>query len=815
MLILKFGGTSVGSADGIRQVAEIVQQKSSQDDLTIVVSAIGGVTSMLEKASALAMIGDATYEDILYDIERLHLEIIRSLIPAKSQSDLIGQVKCLQNEVEDVSRGVFLLREITPKSKDFILSLGERVSSVLIHVFLHTLMEGVQLLNPLKWIFCDDSYGQGVVQIQKSLEHAKSSMQSLGKVNIMPGFIAASSQNEIITLGRGGSDYSAALMANFLEADKLEIWTDVCGLMTADPRWVPSARTIEHLSYEEALELSHFGAKVIYPPTIQPALERNIPIQIKNTFSPDNPGTTITSSWEDTSAIRGISSISDLVLLNLTGSGMVGIPNFSARLFKALAEVSVNVVMITQASSEHTICVGIERKDVKLAVDAIHDAFEFELHLQKVNPVEVEEDLAVVALVGTNMRHQVGIAGQMFNTLGHNGVSIKAIAQGSSERNISVVIRQSDLKKSVNVLHESFFLTETRTVHLFVIGVGNVGQVFLEQVRNQQKYLLEYYHLQLNVVALANSKKMVVDPNGIPLDKWIGLLSEGEPYTLDAFLRQMFDNNLMNSIFVDITASETVADVYAEVLKKSISVVTPNKIGATSRYQHYKTLKHLAKKFKANYLFETNVCAGLPVISTLNDLVKSGDRIHRIEGVFSGTLNFIFNTYDGGTKFGDIVRLAKKEGYTEPDPRLDLSGVDVVRKILILSRESGDKMDIEEVACEGFVPEGCMKAEDIDSFLEALDANEDHFESLIVNARKQGKSLRYVASYANGKAKAGLELISSTHPFFQLEGKDNIVLFYTDRYKEQPLVVKGAGAGAEVTASGIFADIMKVASAIG
>jgi aspartokinase/homoserine dehydrogenase 1 len=815
MLILKFGGTSVGSADNIRKVAEIIQQKSSEDSVTVIVSAVGGVTNKLEKAASLATAGDGAYEAVLSEIEKLHLGIIRSLIPAQSQSNLIGQVKWLQNELEDVSKGVFLLREITPKSKDFILSFGERVSSLVIHSYLGTLLDNVKLLNPLEWIFCDDSYGQGVVQMKRSLDNSKLNLSSLSKVNIMPGFMASSSLNEIITLGRGGSDYSAALLANFLEANKLEIWTDVSGLMTADPRWVRSARTIEHLSYEEALELSHFGAKVIYPPTIQPALERNVPIQIKNTFSPENPGTTITRSWEDTNAIRGISSISSLVLLNLTGSGMVGIPNFSARLFKALADVSVNVVMITQASSEHTICVGIESKDVKVAVDAIHDAFEFELQLHKVNPVEVEEDLAVVALVGTNMRHQVGIAGQMFNTLGQNGVSIKAIAQGSSERNISVVISQSDLKKSVNILHESFFLTETRTVNLFVIGVGNVGQALLEQVRTQQKYLLDHYHVQLKVVALANSKKMVVNPKGIPLDKWTSLLFEGQPYTLDAFLQQMSDYNLRNSIFVDVTASEIVADVYAEVLKKSISVVTPNKIGATSPYQHYKTLKHLAKKFKANYLFETNVCAGLPVISTLNDLIKSGDRIHRIEGVFSGTLNFIFNTYDGDTKFGDIVRLAKNEGYTEPDPRLDLSGEDVMRKILILTRESGHEMDIEQVACEGFVPEACMNAKDIDSFFHSLDENEDHFLSLLDHAKQEGKSLRYVASYFDGNAKAGLELVDDTHPFFQLEGKDNIVLFYTDRYKEQPLVVKGAGAGAEVTASGIFADIMKVANANG
>lgn len=815
MLILKFGGTSVGSAENIKRVAQIIQSKSNVHDLVAVVSAVGGVTNKLEEASTLASKGEGSYEGILSQIEKQHLDIIRELIPANQQSGLIGQVKWLQNELEDVSKGVFLLREITPKSRDFILSFGERISSLIIHSYLKTLFKTVNLINPQEWIKCDNSYGNGVVQMAKSRTTVEKHRVKLEKVNIIPGFIAASAQEEIITLGRGGSDYTASLIANFLQADRLEIWTDVSGLMTADPRWVQSARTIEHLSYEEALELSHFGAKVIYPPTIQPALEQNIPIQIKNTFDPEHVGTTITRSWEDASAIRGISSIGQLVLLNLSGSGMVGIPNFSARLFKALSEVSVNVVMITQASSEHTICVGIENKDVRVAVDAIHQAFEFELQLHKVNPVEVEEDLAVVALVGSNMRHQVGIAGQMFNALGHNGISIKAIAQGSSERNITVVISQSDLKKAVNVLHESFFLTETRTVNLYIIGVGNVGQALLEQVRTQHAYLLEHYHIDLKVVALANSRKMLIKAEGIALDKWTSLLYEGSIFSLDEILQSMSDFNLRNSIFVDVTAAESVAEVYAEVLKKSISVVTPNKLAATSPYQHYKTLKHLARKFKSNFLFETNVCAGLPVISTLNDLIKSGDRIHKIEGVFSGTLNFIFNQYNGTTRFSDIVRMAKNEGYTEPDPRLDLSGEDVMRKILILTRESGVVMDIEEVDCQGFVPASCMNAPDLDAFFQSLDDHEDHFKDLLANAQKQNKSIRYVASYFNGEAKSGLQLVDSHHPFYQLEGKDNIVLFYSDRYRDQPLVIKGAGAGSAVTASGIFADIMKVANANG
>ena len=815
MKVLKFGGTSVGTPDSLQKVADIVDSKRYDGQLIIVVSAVSGVTNKLEQVCQFAAKGDGSYEAILKDIERVHLDMIRQLLPAQQQGGLIGQIKWLQNELEDVSKGIYLLRELTPKSKDFVLSFGERISSLIIYTYFSNRFEKLTIQNPQEWILCDNTFGKGVVQMKTSRKMAKEAFDKLQEINIVPGFIAGSASGELITLGRGGSDYTAALFANFLDADILEIWTDVNGLMTADPRWVNSARTIEHLSYEEALELSHFGAKVIYPPTIQPALEQNIPIKILNTFHPEQSGTTITRSWEDTNVIRGISSINDLILLNLSGSGMVGIPNFSARLFKALADVSVNVVMITQASSEHTICVGIERKDVRAAVDSIHQAFEYELKMHRVNPVEVEEELAVVALVGNNMRHQVGIAGQMFNTLGQNGVSIKAIAQGSSERNITVVINQHDIRKAVNVLHESFFLTERRTINLYIVGVGNVGQALLEQVRSQHKYLIDHYNIELNVVALANSRKMIVNPDGVALDKWTSLLFEGESYQLDDLLQRMIDLNLRNSIFVDVTASETVADVYAEVLKRSISVVTPNKIAATSPYQHYKTLKHLARKYKSNFLFETNVCAGLPVISTLNDLMKSGDRIHKIEGVFSGTLNFIFNNYNGTTKFGDIVRMAKNEGYTEPDPRLDLSGEDVMRKILILARESGHLIDIEEVSCTPFVPENCMQAKTIDDFFSLVDAHEAHFQQLLASAKAQNKSLRYVASFFDGKAKSGLEFVDGSHPFYHLAGKDNIVLFYTDRYKEQPLVIKGAGAGAAVTASGIFADIMKVANANG
>ncbi|MFY0687056.1 MAG: bifunctional aspartate kinase/homoserine dehydrogenase I [Cyclobacteriaceae bacterium] len=815
MLVLKFGGTSVGSAESIRQVKEIVLDRSKHDQVIVVVSAVGGITNKLERAIELAVTGNEKYEEVVKEIERQHLLMTKELLPVKIQSGVLGAIKMILNELEDVLKGVFLLKEVTAKSRDFVWSFGERLSSLIIYNFINADTKDVYLIDPLQVITCDESFGEGKVDMRVSSYKAQELISSLGRISISPGFIASTEKGELITLGRGGSDFSAALFANFYKVDTLEIWTDVSGLMTADPRLVSDATVISHLSYEEALELSHFGAKVIYPPSIQPALEKNITIKIKNTFRPADEGTTVTRSWEDANTIRGISSIRDISLLNLSGSGMVGIPNFSSRLFGALSEEKVNVIMITQASSEHTICVGIESHSVNRAVVAINRAFEYEIKLHKVNQVEVEDNMAIVALVGSNMKNQVGISGQMFNTLGKNGVSIKAIAQGSSERNITIVIDQNDLKKGISCLHESFFTEEIKTMNLFMIGVGNVGSALLSQIQKQNKYLKERYHIELRVAAMANSKKMYLDADGVTLDKWTTLLHQGTAYTPNEFLSQMFELNMRNSIFLDVTGSYDIADLYPEILKKSISVVTPNKIAATSPFQHYKTLNHLSRKYRANFLFETNVCAGLPVISTLNDLMKSGDRVHKIEAVLSGTLNYIFNHYDGKVLFSQIVKQAKEEGYTEPDPRLDLSGEDVMRKILILARESGHQLDMEDVAGRSFVPKPCMNESSVEAFLKSVEQEEAHFKAIYDKAASNGKKLRYVASFEDGNAEAGLQEVGEDHPFWHLAGKDNIVLFYTDRYAEQPLVVKGAGAGADVTASGIFADIMKVANAHG
>ncbi len=812
MIVLKFGGTSVGNAKSIKQVAKVLLEKSSSKDVFAVVSAAGGVTNQLISATHFAQKRDTQYESLVKEIEAFHLTLAKDLIDIKLQSGILGGIKLIINELEEILKAIFVLRENSLKSFDCVCGIGERLSALIVYNYLKGLNKEVNLVDPTQILTCTNEFNFGHVIMDISREKAIKQLVNLKQINICPGFIARTLEGDFTTLGRGGSDYTAALFANFYKAPVLEIWSDVSGLMTADPRLVTAARVIPHLSYEDALELSHFGAKVIYPPTIQPALEQNIPIIIKNTFKLTDLGTKITSSWEDNSTIKGISSIDEICLLNLSGSGMVGIPNFSARFFQALADRNINVIIITQASSEHTICVGIQSFDQEKAVEELHQVFSSEINSGKIDPIEVEKHLSIVALVGSNMKSQVGISGQMFSVLGRNGINIKTIAQGSSERNITVVIEKKHLKKALNALHESFFIEEIKKVNLFIIGLGNVGKAFLEQVSNQQVYLLDKLNMNLVIIGAANSKTMIFDEQGLSPTTFMEELSQSEVFNQANFLEQMRNLNLRNSIFIDITASATVADIYEEVLKESISVVTPNKIAATREYKHYSLLKSLSKKYKSQFLFETNVGAGLPVLSTLSDLVKSGDQIIKIEAVLSGTLNFIFNNYNAHTPFVEVVKLAKKEGYTEPDPRLDLSGEDVMRKILILARESGYQFDLDEVMGNSFLPESCQTSRNEADFYLKLASNETHFLKLYQEAESKECKLRYVASFQDEKLTTGLSQIGMEHPFYHLEGKDNIVLFYTHRYPEQPLVVKGAGAGAAVTASGIFADVMRVAN---
>lgn len=817
MIVLKFGGTSVGTADSLRNVLQIIQQHQIDGHLqTVVVSALGGVTNQLVLIAQLAEQGDSNYEHILKEVENRHINLCQELIPVADRSGTITQVKLLFNDLEDICRGVFLIQELSPRSSDHILSFGERLSSIIIKNFIACNGIETALLDPRSIIKTDAQFGNAVVDQELTRKNIINAFKAPSKVTLVSGFMASSNDGNLTTtLGRGGSDYTASLLAAALDADKLQIWTDVSGMMTSNPKMVSLAHPIKHLSYEEAMELSHFGAKVIYPPTIQPVLDKGIPVEVKNTFAADDYGTLITKDGDPNGRwIKGISSIEDVALCTLSGSGMVAVPNFSYRLFASLSRESVNVIMITQASSEHTITVGIDHNDAEKARASIEAEFENEIRIRKVNPLSVEKNLSIIALVGTRMRQQVGVSAGLFETLGHNGINVKAIAQGSTELNISVVIDRKHLTKALNSLHESFFLSDIRKFYVFMIGVGNVGQEFLKQIQTQNEFLSDAFNVQINVSGLANSRKMLFSETPINLDSWESQLNDnGMAMTQASFVDEMITLNMRNSIFIDCTASNDIPTLYDKILRNSISVVTPNKVACSSHFDTYLGLKKTATEFQTKFLFETNVGAGLPIISTLSDLLKSGDRIFKIQAVLSGTLNFLFNTYDGSQKFSDVVKQAKAEGYTEPDPRLDLSGVDVMRKILILARESGYKLELGDITNRPFVPEECMNTATIDAFYDKLDEFDGVFKAMLDEANSAGKRIKYVASFENRKASTGLESFGKDHPFYKLDGKDNIVLFYTKRYSEQPLVVKGAGAGAAVTASGIFADVIRITSA--
>ncbi len=813
MQVLKFGGSSVANAENINKVIEIIKNSSSLSKKIIVVSALGGITDLLLKTAALAEANDESYKEILLEIENKHLDAVKELIPVQQQSAVLSLVKKICNEAEDICNGIFLLGELSARTKDKIVSYGELLSSQIIAAKLNASGLPVEWKDSRELIITDSNYGMAAVDFnateKKVAEYFSSSASSLF---ILPGFIAADKNNVTTTLGRGGSDYTASILAAALDASVLEIWTDVSGMMTADPRLVNNIKHIPQISYQEAMELSHFGAKVIYPPTIQPVMKKGIPVWIKNTFAPDEIGTVIKNEATSTgSSIQGISSINKIVLLSLEGSGMVGIPGFSKRLFEALANASINVILITQGSSEHSICVGIDEYASSKAKEVIDNAFAYEIESGKVDPIIVESELSIVAIVGDNMKNHSGISGKMFSALGRNGVSIRAIAQGSSERNISAVISTADVKKAINVLHEEFFETTYKQVNLFIAGLGNVGDKLIAQLIQQKKFLQEHLRIQIRVVGLANSKKMYFNEEGIDIANWRDEIQKGEAMKLDEFVSTIQNKNLRNSVFADITANDELATVYGDLLQKSISVVACNKVAASSPYNYYKKLKDLAKEFNCLFLFETNVGAGLPIIGTLNDLLHSGDKINRMQAVLSGTLNFVFNNYNGTNSFASVVKQAQDEGYTEPDPRLDLSGKDVMRKIMILARESGELMEMEDISNNSFMRESCMTGS-VEDFYTAMEKEEAHFKKLVDAANAAGRKLKFVASYDNGKAAVGLQQVDEQSDFYHLYGKDNVVLFYTDRYPDQPLVVKGAGAGAAVTASGVFADIIRAAA---
>ena len=814
MQVLKFGGSSVANASNISRCMVIVRQALGQDKTVVVVSALGGITDNLLHCATAAASGDESYTESLKHIEQRHLDAVRELIPVTAQSSILSMVKKTCNELEDIFKGIFLLRELSARTKDCVLSFGEILSSRILSAGLAVQETSNTWKDSRDLIVTDSRYGHALVDFPATRKKMETWFQaSITSCYVVPGFIAADVLGITTTLGRGGSDYTAAIFGSLLNCQRIEIWTDVSGMMTADPRLVSNARVIPDISYQEAMELSHFGAKVIYPPTLQPVMNKNIPVWIKNTFAPADPGTLIEKvSTATGSIIRGISSIHRIALLSLEGSGMIGIPGFSKRLFEALSGQQINVILITQASSEHSICVGVDNSQAAIAKISIDDAFASEIQAGTVLPLIVEEELAIVALVGDNMKSHPGISGKLFGVLGRNGINVRAIAQGSSERNISAVISTKDVKKAVNVLHEEFFEATYKQLNLFITGTGNVGKRLLQQLAQQKNFLLDQLRLQVRVIGLANSRRMLVHEEGIDLNNWSDALEKGDPMHLRDFLRIIHSKNLRNSVFVDVTANKEVALGYEQLLQKSISVVACNKIASSSPYIYYRRLKDLSKEFNAAYFFETNVGAGLPVIGTLNDLLRSGDKIRKMEAVLSGTLNFVFNHYDGKTKFASVVKQAQDEGYTEPDPRLDLSGTDVMRKIMILAREAGNILEMEDISNQSFMPASCMEGSVAD-FYQAMEKEESHFRKLYDAAADEGKKLKFVASYENGKAAVGLQHVGAAHDFFHLYGKDNIVLFYTDRYPEQPLVIKGAGAGAEVTASGVFADIIRAANA--
>lgn len=812
MQVLKFGGTSVANAENIDKVTAIIKRKIKEDKIIVVASALGGITDTLLQCGMLAAAGDEMYKEKLHQAETRHIETVKSLIPITQQSSILSAVKTRCNEIEDICNGVFLLSELSDRTKDKIMSYGELLSSQIISTYLSAIGITNKWKDARELIITDSHFGYAAVDFSITNKKINDFFSNANEsLFIVPGFIATDESGITTTLGRGGSDYTAAIIAGGVNATCTEIWTDVSGMMTADPRVVSNAKVIPQISYQEAMELSHFGAKVIYPPTIQPVMSKNIPVWIKNTFAPEDAGTVIQNiTSKNGNSIRGISSMNKIALLSLEGSGMVGIPGFSKRLFEALANKKINVILITQSSSEHSICVAIDEKNISEAKIAVDTAFQHEIETKKVEPLIIEKDLSIVALVGDNMKNHTGISGKMFGALGRNGVNIRAIAQGSSERNISAVIGFSDVKKAITVLHEEFFETTYKQLNLFVTGVGNVGSRFLAQLQQQKKYLQEHLRLQINVIGIANSKKMLFNDDGINLANWKENLQSGEPMDLEKFIDIIRTKNLSNSVFADITANNDIANSYDKLLQKSISIVACNKVACSSNYAYYQKLKNLAREFNSLFLFETNVGAGLPVIGTLNDLLHSGDKVTKIEAVLSGTLNFVFNNYKAEKTFSEIVKQAQNEGYTEPDPRLDLSGTDVMRKIMILARESGEKIEMDDITNNTFMPPSCMKGS-VDDFYKAMTKEEDHFKKLYNEAASLGKKLKFVASYENGKATVGLQHIDPAHNLYHLYGKDNVVLFYTTRYPEQPLVIKGAGAGAEVTASGVFADVIRTA----
>ncbi len=815
MKILKFGGSSVGDAGRIKNVIEILKQSINENKkIAVIFSAFQKVTDNLIKMSQLAASGNTEYIDYFKKLEERHIETAQEILAVKTQSGILAQLKYTLNELEDVLHGVFLVKELSPRTQDFILSFGERLSAFIIaHALIDRNIES-EFLDSRNLVKTDEAFGGAKVDFESTYNNIKEYFKVHKKLQVITGFIGSTNGNETTTLGRGGSDYSASIFGAALDADEIEIWTDVDGVLTADPKKVKKAFPLKGMTYEEAMELSHFGAKVIHPPTMHPAMEKKIPIRIKNTFNPSFEGTVI-NGYSDKSnfSIKGISSIDDIALLRIQGGGMVGVAGIAQRIFSALASKQINIILITQASSEHSLCFAVLPKFAAVAKKAIQQELHYEIKEKLILDPIVETDLSIIAVVGENMRRTPGIAGKVFQALGKNGVNIIAIAQGSSELNISAVISREDEAKALNALHDAFFLSIAKTVNLFIVGTGLVGGTLLKQIANQTEFLAREYLLNVKIIGMANSRKMLIDSNSIDPSKWENRISEdGIKTNLDVLIEYMKKLNLPNSIFVDCTASDKVPLRYKEILDSSISVVTPNKRANASSFDYYIQLKQSAIKHNVRFLYETNVGAGLPIISTLNDLVSSGDTVIKIEGVMSGTLSYIFNSFKDGNTFSQIVKDAKEKGYTEPDPREDLNGMDVARKLLILARETGLSLELKDIKVENLVPEKARNTKTVDEFFEKLKEFDSEFEQKRKSAGNKGNVLRYIALLENGNAEISLQEVNAKHPFYSLSGSDNIFALTTKHYQDRPIVVKGPGAGADVTAAGVFADVIRISN---
>ena len=810
MKVLKFGGTSVGSVKSILSLKQIVENEAKKQPVVIVVSALGGITDKLIATSKLAVAGDEEWKtEFDAMVDRHHKMIDTIITDTKAREDLFIKVDALLDQLRSIYFGVFLIHDLSEKTSDAIVSYGERLSSLIVS----TLVKGSKWYDSRKFIKTVDKNGKHVLDAELTTELVIKTFSELPRISLVPGFISSDRDSkEITNLGRGGSDYTAAIIAAALNAEVLEIWTDVDGFMTADPKVIKTAYTINELSYIEAMELCNFGAKVIYPPTIYPVCVKNIPIRVKNTFNPDSDGTIIKQKIENNlKPIKGISSISGTTLITVTGLSMVGVIGVNRRIFTALAQQGISVFLVSQASSENSTSIGVRDQDAEKAVNVLNNEFAKEIETGAMFPMHAESGLATIAIVGENMKHTPGIAGKLFGTLGRSGISVIACAQGASETNISFVIDGKYLRKSLNVLHDSFFLSEYKVLNLFICGVGTVGSKLIEQIRSQYEELKEHSRLKLNVVGIASSHNAIFCREGLDLDNYREQLQASEPSSPEKLRDTILSMNIFNSVFVDCTASKDVALLYQSFLEHNVSVIAANKIAASSKYEDYLKLKTTAMMRGVKFRFETNVGAGLPIIGTINDLCNSGDKILRIEAVLSGTLNFIFNAISAEVPFSETVRLAKEQGYSEPDPRIDLSGTDVVRKLVILAREAGYRVEQEDVEKHLFVPEEYFQGslEDFWKNLPALDAD---FEARRKELEAEGKRWRFVATMDGGKVNVALKTVDRNHPFYNLEGSNNIVLLTTERYKEYPMQIQGYGAGASVTAAGVFANIMSIAN---